>query len=234
MRFRLVDESTAVGNAPAFGGPISPSMLVAWAAALMVQMNRDFSAQWGGNYVVDSTPIAVNALAPGECVCVLVDSLPSAPGAVAYHDVNGDEVPRVFLARTQCNSLSSGDDSVTGALSHEICEAAADPFINAWRDDGHGREYAQEACDAVQETNYAIDGITVSNFVYPPFFAPGAVGPYDRLSVITAPLQTAPGGYQLVRKAGTGETQIQGEVGANRMARKAHWSSRTYKRGGRL
>lgn len=234
MRFRLIDESTDVGNASQFGGPISPAVLAAVASALMVQLNRDVATYWGGNYVVSSELIATTPLAPGEIACLLVDSLPNAPGAVAYHDVNGDEVPIVLLARTQCNSLTTGSSSVSMGLSHELLEAAGDPYVNAWRDDGHGREYAQELCDAVQEQGYTIDGITVSNFVFPPFFAPGSAGPFDMLGTVTQALQTTGGAYQLVRTAGGGETQVTGKVGDHRMARKRHFSSRTFRRGARL
>jgi len=238
VRFLLFDRSGAAGNALEHGGPISAELLAAIAAALDVQLNAHVSPYWGGNYSVRAGAAGDVPLA-GEVVCALVDSLPDAPGAVAYHDVDGHETPVVWLARTACNSLTSGSDSVSSALSHELCEAAGDPFVNAWRDDGHGSEWAQELCDAVQETGYTQDGIAVSNFVLPSFFAPGASGPYDYLGAlgrpaISAPLQTAPGGYQINRTGGGGEVQVFGAIAPRRRARKAHFSSRTSRRGARL
>lgn len=238
MRFTLLDESTDAGNAQPYGGVISPAQLATIAAALDLQLNRDVATRWGGSYAVRAGANKTDVL-PGEIACAIVDSLPAAPGAVAYHDVDGNEVPVVFLARTECNSLTSGADSVSSALSHELCETAGDPFVNAWRDDGAGAEWAQELCDAVQEAGYQVNGVTVSDFVLPAFFAPVAAAPYDYLGTVgqgavTAPLQTMPGGYQLRRTAGTGEAQVDGAVGAHRLAKKRHPSSRTYRRGARV
>lgn len=234
MRFRIIDQSTDVGNAPEYGGPIDAEQLAVIAGALQTQLDRDFSTYWGGNYVVDSTSPAQTPLAPGEIACLLMDSLPDAPGAVAFHDVNGEEVPIVFLARTQCVSIMNGPRSVSSALSHELCEAAGDPYVNAWRDDGMGKEYAQEACDAVQEAGYEIDGVTVSDFVYPAFFAPGAGGPYSFTGAVSVPLQTMPGGYQLVRSGAGQPTSVWGFMAPHRMEKKRHWSSRTARRGAKV
>lgn len=238
MRFTIIDESTATGNQAKYGGTITLHTLVAIASALTVQLNRDVATHWGGAYAVRAGATKLDIM-PGEIACVLLDALPDAPGAVAYHDVTGAEVPVVFLARTQCNSLTSGSDSVSIALSHELCETVGDPFVNAWRDDGHGAEYAQELCDACQESGYEIAGISVSDFLLPAFFAPGAKPPYDYLGTvgqgaIARPLETAPGGYQLKRTAGGGETQVFGLIADLRMARKRNPTSRTYRRGARL
>jgi hypothetical protein len=238
MKFVLVDESTSVGNAAQFGGPITPGVLVQKATALDTYLNRDVATYWGGAYAVRAGSNAKD-VQPGEIVCALVDLLPAAPGAVAYHDVTGAEVPVVFLARTQCNNLTSGPDSVSSALAHELAETAGDAFCNAWRLNSDGKLYAQELCDAVQEANYEIGGITVSDFVLPAFFAPGATGPMDYLATIgtgavTAPFQTMSGGYQLVRDLDGSETQVTGMISAHRAAKKAHWSSRTYRRGARI
>jgi hypothetical protein len=237
VKFLLVDATTAVGQAAQFGGPASPEQRAAIAAALNVQMNRDVATWWGGSFSVRAG--AATDLQPGDVACVLLDAMPNAPGDVAYHDVDGNEVPVVFLARTQCSSLTSGPDSVSSALSHELCEAAGDPFCNAWRDRGDGSEAAQELCDAVQEAGYTIDGISVSDFLLPAFFAKGAPPPYDYLGTVgvgavDAPVATMPGGAQLVRSGADGATSVLGLLAARRAARKAHWSSRTFRRGARI
>lgn len=233
MRFVVLDESTDVGNAPAFGGVIAPATLARMAAAHNVQLNRDFASRWAGAYAVRAGASKLD-IGEGEYVAAFVDALPDAPGAVAYHDRDGRAVPFILLARTQCSSITSGAGSVAAALSHELLELAGDPYCNAWRDNGKGGEYAQEMCDAVQEGTYEIDGIAVSNFLFPAFFAPDAAGPYDYLGQIARPLQTAPGGYQIYRNAGGGETQVFGAIGPHRLAKKRHFSSRTFRRGVRL
>jgi hypothetical protein len=236
--FVLIDESTPATAGAAFGGTLTPAELVAIAAALTVYANRDVAAYWGGAYRVRAGSAATD-VQTREIVCAILDALPAAPGAVAYHDVQGAEVPVVFLARSQCNSISTGPDSISGALSHELAETAGDPACNKWVDDGQGHEWAHELCDAVQEWGYSIDWIDVSDFVLPSFFAPGSTGPYNFLALtggpaLSAALATAPGGYQIQRSSGGGETQVTGDVPSHRMARKRHPSSRTFRRGVRL
>lgn len=239
MEFVLIDESTAATAGAANGGTLTPTALAAIAQALTVFMDRDLSTYWGGSYRVraGSSPTDV---AQGEIVCAILDALPSVPGAVAYHDVQGAEVPVVFLARSQCSSISTGSDSISSALSHELAETAGDPACNKWVDDNAGHEWAHELCDAVQEWGYVIEGIAVSDFVLPSFFAPGAVGPYNFCGLtaggpqLHAALATAPGGYQIQRSSGGGETQVSGFIADHRVERKRHHSSRTFRRGVRL
>ncbi len=238
MDFALIDESTAATAGAANGGTLTPTALAQMAAALQVYANRDVGFYWGGSHRVraSSGPSDVQA---GEVVCAIVDALPDAPGAVAYHDVNGAEVPTVFLAKSQCNSLISGPDSVSSALSHEVAEAIGDPACNRWVDDGSGTEHALEVADPCQEWGYEILGVTCSDFVLAAYFAPGASPPYNYLATqtggpaISAPLALAPGGYQIERTAGTGETQVTGKLDPRRLARKSHPTSRTYRRGWR-
>lgn len=236
MKFSLVNESTL--TAPQFGGPLDAATLSKMAAALEIQLNRDVALYWGGTHTVDVIS-SIDQLQPEVVVCAILDSLPGNSGAIAYHDVQGNELPYVLLGRAMCNSLLSGPGSVSAVLSHELCETVGDPYINVWRDDGKGRMWAQELCDAVQGWGYEIDGVSVSDFVLPAFFAPGAEGPYNFVASIPqlgpiclGPLQTAPGGYQLVRSVGGATTSVWGDVGI-RAEKSKHPSSRTYKRGAR-
>lgn len=238
MRFVILDEATDIGNAPAYGGPIGYATLAAIANALQVQLNRDVATHWGGAYTVRPGQSKAD-IRDGEIVCALVDALPNAPGDIAYHDVTGAESPVIFLARTQCNALTQGPDSVSCVLSHETNETAGDPFVNVWCDDGHGNEFARELSDAVQAATYSIAGVTVSDFVLPAFFAPGSTPPYDYLGTIgegaiSAPFAIMSGGYQLKRTSGGGETQVFGQIAPGRMARKRNATSRTFRRGARV
>ena len=58
-----------------------------------------------------------------------------------------------------------------------------------------------EIADACQGDSYLIDGVRVSDFIYPAWFegnvAPGSVQ-FDRLRLVTAPLQLRPTGYASV------------------------------------
>lgn len=230
MRFVLLNEAR---DAP-LTAQVTPDWLGKVTGACTVQLNRDVSAYWGGSYSVrvGSGPTDIS---PGECVFSLLDSLPD-PNAIAYHDVLGNGVPYGVESLAACSTL----DDVSRAISHELCETAGDVACNAWRDDGHGTEWAQELCDAVESWGYAIDGVQVSDFVLPAFFFPGAPGPYHYLAAtgampdLAGPLLTGVGGYQIRRAYGGPVSDVWGTVAPARLARKRHSSSRTYRRGARL
>jgi len=238
MKFVLLNESK-VSDA-AHGGHLTPAILGKIAAESTTYLNQYVAAYWGGvgTHVVRAGAGKTDVHA-GEIVCAIVDALPDAPDAVAYHDVAGKEVPVVFLARVQCNSLMSGPDSVSSALSHELAETVGDPACNLWARDTR-YEWAHELCDAVQEWGFEIDGVAMSDFVLPAFFAPGSAGPWNYLgtksaeTALKSALAPAPGGYQIRSSAGGHEVQVEGMIPEAHLARKRSWSSRTYRRGVRL
>ncbi len=59
------------------------------------------------------------------------------------------------------------------ALSHEVIEEAVDPSATG-----------EEICDAVENSDYTINGVAVSDFLYPSYFTAGAAGPWDQMHVI--------------------------------------------------
>lgn len=248
----MITESDVTDSA--FGGAVTSDMMKEMADALTIQLDRDVSAYWGGNFRVRAGKDASD-IAPNEIVCALVRSLPDTPGAVAYHSKDGATRPFVMVAHMQCNSIFDGPDSISNAFSHELNETSGDPACNGWYDDGNGKEHAGELSDATQGDNYKIGRVTVSNFVLRDYFNAGSIGPYSYLGMIgqdPIPIAfgTALGGYQIVRTASSDETQVDGKkeglvklvtkkkievVGSLRnLDRKKHWVSRTYKRGARL
>lgn len=212
MDFVLINE--AAGATTTTGAAMSPSILAAIAAATQVQLNRDVAAHWGGAYRVRAASSGADIM-PGEIVFALLAALPNAPNAIAYHDVDGVGVPVIFDGVTLSDTLTGAGNSVSVAISHELCETAGDAGCNVWAD-ANGTEYAREVCDAVEAQNYVIDdtGVSVSNFVIPAFFVPNHVGPFDFMSTVgpnpnapTAPFNTAAGGYQITRDSGKNEGQ---------------------------
>lgn len=215
---------------------VTPAWLQRCADACAAQLEEHVQPVYGGTYElrVGADPTDIQ---PGEMVFVIVDALPGEPGAVAYHDVNGADVPVGYLALSTCNTL----DDVSTAISHECCETAGDGACDLWADDGQGSEWARELCDAVESNSYQVLGIAVSDFLLPGFFGPNDPGPYSFLqanpslgssfAVPRGPFQTASGGYQIQRTAGTNETQVTGTVRAHRLAKVLHWSSRPHRRG---
>jgi hypothetical protein len=237
MQFVILDNSTSATDV-AVGGPITSSQLAQIAEALSIQLNRDLSTEWGGNYTVRAGSGASD-VAAGEIVCSILDTLPDDPQAIAYHSDDGSSHPLVFVGKADCNGILSGSESIAQALSHELCETAVDRACNVWADDGKGTEWAQEACDATESNSYEIDGVTVSNFLLRSFFAPGAPAPWSYLGSlgsepIPGPFVTASGGYQVKRASSSTESQVNGSIRAWRQKRVRHWSSRVFRRGARI
>lgn len=238
MDFVVIDQSTSATEDAAHGGPITN--LPAIAAAMQVQLDRDVAASYGGSARVRAGA-GPSDVAPAEIVALIVDDLPDPqPGAIAYHSVDGSSHPLVYVGRTDLTSVSVGSMSVTAALSHELVETFCDAACNLWADDGQGHEWAREACDATESDTYEIDGIAVSNFLLPNFFAPGAPAPWTYLGsigdeTVPGPFGTARGGYQMQRATDEGnETQVTGQIRPHRLGKMRHPSSRAYRRGARV
>jgi hypothetical protein len=228
MRFALIDETG--GATTLDGAALTPATLSAIASACQIQLNRDLAPETGGG------PFLVRVsdgkdLQPGEVAFAILPTLPNAPGAIAYHDVNGQGVPVAYDAITLSNSLTGPGNSLSVAISHELCETAGDPGCNRWADRGDGTEVALEECDAVESQTYdhgaastpaQSTGIYVSNFVLRSFWQPHAPPPYDFMTSRgiaggagpSGPMQTAPAGggdYQIVRQT---NPQSEGQVTA--------------------
>lgn len=224
-------------------GQVTDTWLARVAAACNTQQIRDVSPEYGNSIGV-RVGAGTQDVQPGEMVFSIVDSLPDAPGAIAYHDTAGNDVPVAFLALSTCSSL----DDVSVAISHEVCETAGDASCDLWVDDGNGSEWARELCDAVESNSYPIDlkdefpAIAVSDFVLPGFFGPHDVGPYSYMQRTPSPavntvgfppgpFQTAHGGYQIRRDNGSNITQVQGNMRPAKFLSALRGLSRTARRG---
>ena len=231
---------------------LTPAWLARCAQAATTQLSRDAAKYWGtaiDGCRVGSGPTDVQA---GELAFTIVDEDADAPGAVAFHDVQGNAVPFAVLILSTCNTL----DDVSTAITHELLEANGDLDCNAWCDDGQGHEWARETCDAVESNAYPIDlgdgqpPIAASDFVLPSFFAQGGQAPFNFCATLSpiadvaapsAPFATASGGYQIERDSGGNEQQVQGALKgpisllgtprAARALRMRSWTSRAARRG---
>jgi hypothetical protein len=179
--------------------------------ALQTQISRDFAPIWN----IDATLVFVPAgQAPqaADLVAHLLDDSDQA-GALGYHDDDGTAgAPRALIF---VKDDIEGGFSWTVTVSHELLEMLVDPGCERTASVG-ALEYAYEVCDAPEDDSfgYAVDGVTVSDFVTPAWFTPGAAGPYDLRGHINAPLQVLGGGYIGVldtANPGAGWTQITNE-----------------------
>lgn len=165
------------------------------AAALQVQSQRDFAPAWSvvGLEVRAATPDQPPRA--GEWVAELRSSLMGGDaGTLAVHDVQDDGTPVIRVDVGACRKFG---DSWTSALSHEVCEASADPDIVRCAQAPDGQMWCLEVCDACEQDTYLIDGVEVSNFCTPAWFAPPKSGraKFDHLGLCSRAFQILSGGY---------------------------------------
>jgi len=245
VKWVLIDSTN--GATTQDGSKLSPAVLAHIAEAVQDQVNHEFAAEWGAQATLRVGANA-NDIQPGEWAYGFVASLPDAPGASAYHDINGKGVPFALCAVTTCGSLL-GPTGVSVDASHEILETAGDEGANQFANDNHGLLHAVEMCDAVEVQTYGKtcrDGtvVQVSNWLLRSWFNPGAAGPYEYMTSANirgavsppGPLQTAPGhggNYQIVSRFG-GDTQVFAAahhlMGTRRKGMHPNWSSRAGRR----
>lgn len=206
---------------------VTDQQLVPIVAALQIQVDRDFSPVWkldaNLQFVPRGTAVPTNAW------IIYVMDTSDQQGALGYHDLTaqGNPIAKVFARDDQKYGLSL---SVT--LSHELLEMLVDPYISncvfSQQTNTTGTLYAYEVCDAPEDDSfgYQINGVLVSDFVYPSWFedfrAPNSTK-FDFKGVLHAPFQLASGGYIglfEVKPGTTGWTQktAEGAPGARMLA----------------
>jgi hypothetical protein len=131
-----------------------------------------------------------SAVPPSTWALVFTDDADQA-NALGYHESTPDELPlgHVFV-RTSVN------DNVYPSVSasHELAEMLVDPGCNLGAFTPRGRWVALEVCDPVESYAFPINGIPLSNYVYPAWFGyPG--NKFDAMNLCTDAFHVKPGGY---------------------------------------
>lgn len=144
---------------------------------------------------------------------------PDESGAVGYHDLTKDGSP---LARVFVKPCRAAGIKVSVAASQELAAMLIDPTANLWADTSQGTLYAYDPCNPVDGEEFLIDGIAVSDFVYPAYFEsfkhlPGVQ--FDYLKKVTKPFQILKGGYVIKRK-GNEVTELFASTARERSFRK--------------
>lgn len=169
----------------------------ALVSALQKFVDQYFAPIWGTHAKLVQAPDFV----AGAWAIVFLDDA-DVQGALGYHDLTPDGLPlsKVFVKTT----IADGQ-KVSVTACHELAEMLVDPAINLWAEGENGTLYAYEMSDAVEEVEFAIDGIAMSDFVFPAYFEafrkPNTTR-FDYARKVTRPLQLLPGGYAITRKGG--------------------------------
>lgn len=147
---------------------------------------------------------------------------PDQPGALGYHDTTPSGLP-LMKAFPMLDLADGVPWSITA--SHEVLETLADPELALAAQAPDGRFWAYEICDAVENDVYMIDGISVSNFVLPPYFQPppDLTGVrFDHLGLIVEPYEIRKGGYGQYWNGNRWSEIVTTQKRAGRAARDSH------------
>jgi hypothetical protein len=180
-------------------GTIPAPELTAAAAALNLQVNRDFAPIWNVQATV-SALVDGQSAPPGVWPIFVVNNLPPTEGGVH------------LTKHRQPYALVEAGPSWTLSASHECLEMLVDPsgsrlyassaihVVHGQIADAPGKfEYLVEICDPSENEpfSYPIDGIVVSDFYTPHYFDPKAAAGvrYSFTGALTGPRQVLKGGY---------------------------------------
>jgi hypothetical protein len=167
-------------------------------AALQRYVDRYVAPVWG----TPAKLVKTSGFLKGAWALVFLDDA-DQPGALAYHDLTPDGLPqsKVFVRTT----LKNGD-LVSVSASHELVEMLVDPAINMMTTGPDAQTfYAYESADPVEALSFAVNGIPMSDFVYPAYFEtfrkPRSV-PFDQMQKVKRPFEILSGGYQIIFRNG--------------------------------
>ncbi len=183
----LVSKSTKAGY---------PAALVPIASAMGKQFARDVAPVWGSAVPAVTTG---GAITPDPSPLTMQNTL-DVDGAAGYHD-EARGLARGFVATPPNAPILVGSNADSVTASHEALEMFANPATNLNVDMPDGSSTWRELCDAVENDTYEIDGVSVSNFLYPAWFdgeAPAGTK-LDHLGKLSKPFTMTSGGYMGVR-----------------------------------
>jgi hypothetical protein len=196
-----------IGLVPADDGIVDAPELLRVAAALQMQLTRDFEPVWQTPAVL-SAFTSLDQLPPACLPLIIVPPDDLDPGVHAFHTT---------VKGTPIGLVEAREEGWSLAASHELLEMVCDPQgkRRAMGDsiaDSHLREVARdyqhnlpqgqvayllEICDPCQDVYYIVNGFQVSDFVFPRYYAPGDTqcGCYSFTGRVKRPREILNGGY---------------------------------------
>lgn len=168
--------------------------------ALQTQVHRDFAPVWGID--ADITFVPADSKPAADSWWMVILDYSDLAGVLAYRDLTPAGLP---LAKVFAKSALESQFPWTMNASHVLLEMLANPRTNltvfAQAANGRtGKLYSYEICNPCedQKFGYDINGIRVSDFVFPAWFEPFR-GPkstqFDYCMHITRPFELLQGGY---------------------------------------
>ena len=153
------------------------------------------------------------------------------PHSLGYHDLTPEGYPqsKVFVTTTKHNKRV-----LSVVASHELVEMLVDPSINHVTMKPRSKlVYGYEAADPVEDLSFRVNGIPMTNFVYPTYFEtfhkPRSVQ-FDHLNKVKRPFHLLAGGYQGVLKGGKWVKLVGSPAKRKRLAKEDRRGHRSEKR----
>ena len=164
-------------------------------AALQTFVDDYFVPVWG----TPARLVKSSTFKQGAWALAFLDTADVA-NALGYHDLTPDGLP---LSKVFVKSTLAVGQKVSVTACHELAEMLVDPAINLCATGPGNVFYAYETADAVEEVEFSIRGIPMSDFVYPAWFEgfrKPASAQFDYARKVRRPFQILSGGYMSVFK----------------------------------
>jgi hypothetical protein len=195
-------------------------------AAMQVYVDQFVAPAWG----TPAELIKATNFVKGAWAMPFVDSSREA-ALEGYHDLTPEGLPMSMVFVT--NSLKN-KELVSVSASHQLVEMLVDPGINLVTTGPGSGLYAYESADPVEALSFNVDGIPMSDFVYPAYFEyfhrSGSVQ-FDQMNRVTRPFEILEGGYQIVFKKGKWSYLTVSATKAKALAHEDREGHRSQKRG---
>jgi len=166
-------------------------------AALQAFLEKCFVPVWG----TPAKVVPASGFVKGAWAMAFLDTA-DVQGALGYHDLTPDGFP---LSKIFVKTTIDDEQKVSVTACHELAEMLVDPAINLCATGPKNMIYAYETCDAVEALEFPVNGIPMSDFVYPSFFEgfrKAGSTQFDYLKKVSKPFQILKGGYMPVFKNG--------------------------------
>ena len=172
-------------------------------AAMQKFVDRHLAPVWG----TPAKLVKSSGFQKGAWAMVFLDSQDDA-SLEGYHDLTPEGLP---MSKVFVRNILKQKDQVSVAASHELAEMLVDPAANLYSTGPRpNRLYDYEVADPVEELFFKVDGIAMTNFVYPTYFENfhkrGSTR-FDHMEALEMPFALHLGGYQSYFSGGKERTQ---------------------------
>lgn len=182
VNINIINENTIIDEAE----------LASIIASVQTQISRDLQPAWQVNASLTLTP---RAKRDSRAWWIVITNTPEQASDLGYCDVTSMALP---LGKIYTRPTRQFGTSLSVAISQETISLLTDPHLVELRETAdRTRVYALDICGPVehQRYGYEINGVLVSDFVFPSYFDSNGSAPFDQTGHVSRPFQVARGGH---------------------------------------